>query len=374
VHYQGDVVNVNPSCCDVGRDQRVEPPTTQGLERSLARTLWKVAVDRQSLETRLAQRGGEPIGTSTGSAEHHRGTSAADRLGRHLDSGGCIDSPEVVLNATLGLRSSLDDVTLRLVAQLARQSLDRRIEGGGKEEGLASLGGLRGQPAYLGPKAHVGHAVDFVHDEDTHGVETNVALLDEIPETARRRHHHVGVATQRCTLRPVADPTVDDGDALAELCGERCEGVMDLLGQLPRGSEHEPARAAPAALLLGLDPCEEDDAKGEGLSGASRRGADDITPGETIGNGRDLNRGRSLDPALGKSRDNGGRNPELGKRRKPTTVRNMGRQQRQGKAPHSLDATATVTCNPAKCQGVSHVSARRQPPVCPGCTEALRSR
>ena len=91
-------------------------------------------------------------------------------------------------------------------------------------------------------EAHVEHAVGFVEHQHLDLVEAQRALVDQIEQTARRRHQHFDAVRQRAHL------LVDRHAADGERDGERAdvpaigaEAVGDLAGQFARRRQHQHA-------------------------------------------------------------------------------------------------------------------------------------
>ena len=82
----------------------------------------------------------------------------------------------------------------RVVLVVADQLVDRPVQGGREEEGLAGRAGPVDEAADHGEKAHVGHPVSLVDDHDVHVRQVDRAPLDQVGEPPRARDEHVDAA------------------------------------------------------------------------------------------------------------------------------------------------------------------------------------
>ena len=87
-----------------------------------------------------------------------------------------------------------------------------------------------------GEKAHVGHAVGLVDDDEIDVIERHQTRLDQILEPAGACHDEFGAGVERLALRAVADPAVHGDDIVEATANERPQLAGDLLGQLAVGA------------------------------------------------------------------------------------------------------------------------------------------
>ena len=80
VDHRADVVDVDAASGDVGGHQDLQLTLGEAPQRSLARQLRQVAVDRRGVDTEILQRAGHLVAQALGLAEHEQlGDPLADR-------------------------------------------------------------------------------------------------------------------------------------------------------------------------------------------------------------------------------------------------------------------------------------------------------
>ena len=150
------------------------------------------------------------------------------------------------------------------------------------------LGGKRVHDAAdARPKAHVEHAVGLVEHEDLHVGEAHVVVLHEVEQAAGRSHQQVAAGVELLDLFLELGAAHDDDGALAGLCADDLDDVVDLRGELAGRRDHEGVRA----LALGAgDPLQRGQREGRGLARARLRGGDDVFALKHVGDGSGLDR------------------------------------------------------------------------------------
>src|SRR3954471_19585960 len=123
---------------------------------------------------------------------------------------------------------------------------------------------------------------------------------EEAREPAGAGDDHVDTGGQGLHLRVLADAAEDGGGAHAERPGQRLHDGEHLVGQLAGRHEHERAGAlrGPAA-VGGREPGDQRQAEREGLARASAPAAEDVAPGEAVGQRGDLDGQRRGDAGGG---------------------------------------------------------------------------
>ena len=102
-------------------------------------------------------------------------------------------------------------------------------------------------------------------NDDFDFVEVNVALADQVRETAGAGDEHVHASGEGALLGFVADAAVDGDDAAVAGAGNRIELALDLVREFTGGREHEAARPT---WLRALNVDEQRQAEGERLARA----------------------------------------------------------------------------------------------------------
>jgi hypothetical protein len=276
----GDAVDVDAARGDVGRDQDRHAAESEFGERALARRLRLVAVDRFGADARARQALGDAIGAVLGPREdertRHRGVAEEARENTGLLRGG--DEHDVLIDALDWRRRRGDRNANRLAQDAGRKAFDAAGHRRGEEQGLTLLRQQRDDPAHVGQKAHVEHAVGLVEDQDRKPVEAHDPLRREIEQAAGRCDENVCAAPQRVDLRPLPDAAVDDGRAERKVAAIGAETVGNLDRELSRRNEDERARRRKRLVgaMLGKSVQNRQRKRG-GLAGSGLREADDVT-------------------------------------------------------------------------------------------------
>ena len=128
--------------------------------------------------------------------------------------------------------------------------------------------------------------VGLVEDGDLHAAELDGAALHEVGEPARGGDEDVDALVERLDLRLVGQAAGDELVAQAGDVDEGLERVAHLHGEL--AGRHEDERARALALRAGAvgEPGDHRQAEGEGLARAGAATAEDVAPGEGVGDRR----------------------------------------------------------------------------------------
>ena len=224
------------------------------------------------------------------------GPGELDHVGGQLHALVALDLPEDVGGAQLVLRGLREHVTHRVALVAAHERVDRAVERGREQQGLAGFGRHVEQVLDRGQEAHVGHAVGLVDDDDLDLAEVDFTALDEIGETARARDDDVDAATQVLQLQAEPGTAVEGRDPQLARAAEPLELAADLGRELAGGYQHEPARTA------GIGTAEasgQRDAERDRLARAGGGAPAEITAGDAVGDGEGLDGERLVDAARG---------------------------------------------------------------------------
>ena len=131
-------------------------------------------------------------------------------------------------------------------------ALDAWRNRGREQKRLADLGACLHDAADAGPKAHVEHAVRLVQDEDLNVAEVDVVVFHEVDETSRRGHEQVAAGVERADLAVELGAAHDHDGGLAGLGTDLLRDILDLRGELARGSDDEGKGAARLGNLLAV--------------------------------------------------------------------------------------------------------------------------
>ncbi len=164
--------------------------------------------------------------------------------------------------------------------------------GGREEQRLADPRQEPDDALDIGDEAHVEHAVGFVDHQDLDVREQDLAALEQVDQPARRRDQHVDAAVELALL--VGEAFAADEQRHVELVvlAIDLERLGHLGRELARRLEDERARHARPGAAGGQD-VDHRQGEGGGLAGAGLGAAENVAPGQHVGNGLLLDGGRS---------------------------------------------------------------------------------
>jgi hypothetical protein len=173
--------------------------------------------------------------------------------------------------------------------------------------------------ADLGQEAHVGHPVGLVDRGDLDRGQVARALVRVVGEPARRGDQQVDPTLQLGGLPVERHAAHHRGHGQAERLGVGHDGVDDLLRELAGRDEDEAARA-PGLRAPTVQAGQQREAEGQGLARARLATAQQVAPGEGLGEGGRLDGERRGEAArrqrpqhgLGQAEVGEGGHPRLG--------------------------------------------------------------
>ena len=160
------------------------------------------------------------------------------------------------------------------------QVLDRALDGGREEQGLAI--GRSGRDDLLdgGQEAHVEHAVGLIQNQDADIAEIHQVAAHEVGQSSRSCDQHLRAVTNGPQLRILAQAADGDGGANAGAGRHFDERVVDLHGEFARGAQDNGADAGARGLLGEIaNNLEDGQDKRERFAGAGLRGGHQVAPG-----------------------------------------------------------------------------------------------
>ena len=142
-------------------------------------------------------------------------------------------------------------------------------------------------------EAHVEHPVDLVEDNHLDPVEADVALLHVVEQPAGGGGQHVDAAGHLTNLRGGADAAENDGRRNADAAAIGANRVVDLARQFAGGCQHQHAAAAARRrAALCVQAVQDRQRECRRLAGAGLGDAEQVAPGEDVGDGLRLDRRR----------------------------------------------------------------------------------
>ena len=180
-----------------------------------------------------------------------------------------------------------------------------------EQQRLALVGQLLQDRLDVVGEAHVEHLVGFVEHDGVHSVETQRPPADVVEDAPGRADDHVHAAVERLQLAPDRLAAVDRHDLNAQHPAVLEYRLGDLHRQLPRRHQHQcRQRRAPAR---DVEPVEDRQRERRRLAGARGGLTDEIVPGDELGDGLALDRGRLLVAELGEYTQQLGSEAQVGK-------------------------------------------------------------
>ena len=110
---------------------------------------------------------------------------------------------------------------------------------GREEEGLAFLGDEADHPTDVVDEPHIEHAIGFVEDQHFDLAQVDKALIDQVEQSAGRRHQDVDAVSQGGDLLALADSAIDHGVAEVEVPTVGVETFKDLARELASRAQDE---------------------------------------------------------------------------------------------------------------------------------------
>ena len=130
-----------------------------------------------------------------------------------------------------GRASNADGNFFRIAQAPGRETLDLLGNGGRKEKRLTFLRTFLDNASDIGKESHVEHPVYLVEDKHLEIVETNLTLLHEIKQSARRGDDDVSPFLQGLALCTVTNAAEDDDGVQVCEGTEFLESGLDLKSQ-----------------------------------------------------------------------------------------------------------------------------------------------
>ncbi len=192
---------------DVGRHQHANMTAFEVAQRTGARALAFVAVNRSSGDTVFIELFSKVVGAVFGAGEnqHLLPVALTDHQRQQFPLTLFIYKVNVLRHLLRGGVAARDFHLAWVIQQLLGKSFDLIGEGGGKQQVLAFRRQARQHAADIVDKAHIEHAVRFIQHQHFHMGEIDRVLLRQVEQTARRRHQQIDAAAQLHHLRIDAD-------------------------------------------------------------------------------------------------------------------------------------------------------------------------
>ena len=156
------------------------------------------------------------------------------------------------------------------------------------------------QPANVGQKPHVEHAIGLVEHQHFEIRETGIGLFEVVQQAARTGDDQVDALSEGLLLRTEADAAIDRRRSQVSVTGKTVEMFDDLGCELAGGSDHQ---GSGRTALSRQQPLLDRQQEGGGLAAARHGASQQIAALETGRNGIALNRRRVLEIEIARPRD-----------------------------------------------------------------------
>jgi hypothetical protein len=198
---------------------------------------------------------------------------------------------DALLDTLDGTGNRRDSDACRIFQELLGKFRDGRRHGGREQQRLSRGRQFGDDPADIGEKAHVEHAVGFVEHKDLDAIKPHRAGSHEVDETARRCDQNVDPSGETADL--AADRDAADGKrrVYPQVAPIGAEAFQNLPRKLAGRAEYQHAAGFRlAANRRAGEPMQNGKREGRGLSGARLRNADHVPAGKDQRNGLTLDR------------------------------------------------------------------------------------
>ena len=280
VEDEGDALDVDTACGDVGGDEDAATARAEVEECAFAGTLGFVAVDGFSLDAVTAKLLDELVGHVLHADEDE---DEADGVGvNEVDEGlgllAAIDEGDMLVDAFGGGGDGSDFHAGGIAHDGGGEVLDRRRHGRGEEERLAVGGELGDDALDVGDETEIEHAVGFVEDEDFDFIETDAFLFFEIHQAAGSGDEDIDAARELADLRSDVDAAEDGEVGELQVLAVVGEALADLGGEFAGGGEDQGAGAlGHGRRRMRGEALQDGEREGGGLASAGLGDADEIT-------------------------------------------------------------------------------------------------
>jgi hypothetical protein len=233
-----DVGDIETTGSDSSGDEDRGAARTEHLEGTLTLALSAVTVNGGGREALVDEEVGERVGHALGLDEDQGETGAVsvEDVQQHTTLVGVLDVLNLLSDVLRGGTDTTDGQEDVVAQEVAGEHLDVAGEGGGKHEGLATVGGRHvltlDNAADLGLETHVQHAVSFIKNKVLDVLERNATTFYEVDKTTGSGDEQVTATLDLTELGADVGTTVDDARADPRAVGELAGLVVDLGDQL----------------------------------------------------------------------------------------------------------------------------------------------
>ena len=285
--HQPHVVDVDAARGDVGGHHDGGLSGGERVQVPHARVLGQVAVQVHAGHATTVELLGQSLGAVLGAGEHDGPLAHPGQVRECADTIVGVDAHDVVRGRSGGGGAVVDRVDHGVDEEPLDDLVHALVQGRGEQQALGAGGRGREDAGDAGQEAQVGHVVGLVQHGHLDGVHAAVLLAHEVLESAGAGHHDVDATVERGDLTALRDATEDHGGPQAHGLGQWGQRLVELAGELAGGGEDQAARgvtrAATAGGRGGREAGDQREAERVRLAGAGAAPAEDVTPGQGVG-------------------------------------------------------------------------------------------
>ena len=280
VHDVGEPVDVEAACGDVGGDEHAHGSALEVRERTQARVLALVPVNRRCREVCAIELADELVRAVLGPREDQDLGPAAsmDQVGEQIRLALALDVVDHLRDGLDGAVARRDVDALRALEQPLGQRSDRPGERRAEQQALTLRGQVGEHPPDVVDEAHVQHPVRLVQHEHLDPPEIDRPATDVVEKSARRRDHDVAARAERGELRSHPDAAEDGGAADRNVRPVGRDALADLERELARRHEDKGAHGPGprCGRCRGQQALQQREREARGLAGAGLGGGEDV--------------------------------------------------------------------------------------------------
>ena len=241
IHHQRQGFDVQTAGSDVGRHQNPDAAVSEAHQRLIPIALLKVTMQRQGALPGGVERIADRLAIAFGIAEHHAGcglmlAEQALQQGNLTVAG---NFKELLLNR----RERIDSVDLNCLRIALHPAADRRDcrRPGSREQQRLPVSRCEADHLINGiAKAHIEHAVRFVHHQGLQRVKGDRSLLQMIEQTARGGDDNMRGMLQGISLGAKGLPAAEHQNLdVRQAARQAAQLAGDLIGQLAGRAQHQ---------------------------------------------------------------------------------------------------------------------------------------
>ena len=233
IEHVGDVLDVDASCGDVGRDEERHIPTTEGLEGPNARGLGFVAMDGLSGDASTIELLCQTVRTVLGPSEDDATIDhlRLDQLHEQATLVRLPDEGDVLVDAIGGGRLGAHVDANRIMEHRRDEISDALRHRCTEQEVLTSLRQEREDPPDVPDEAHVEHPIGLIEHQVGQIGQIEMTLLLQIEQASGCGDEDVDALPEGLDLGHVAHATEDDEASKRESMSVGPHSIADLGGQ-----------------------------------------------------------------------------------------------------------------------------------------------